>query len=157
MDSTNLTSFDATLPEMPQEARRPNGQARFRALFTFTQPSHTIIFVIGLCAAVLRGLAAPAAAFVTGRIFGEITAYHNGTLTGTELLGSVTQWSIILIIVGFGRLIVQGVFFASWAAYGELQARCARHKLYKNLILHEMKWFDTLEDGTTALLLRLNA
>lgn len=129
----------------------------YSVLFLFTNRSHAKILFLSVLAAILKGVATPASALVTGKIFGYLTSYQTGAISGHVLTHNVTQYVLYLVAIGAGTFVLQAIFYASWVAFGESQAKCAREQLFTTLLHQEVAWFDACKDGPSALIPRLNA
>ncbi|KAF2151943.1 hypothetical protein K461DRAFT_322075 [Myriangium duriaei CBS 260.36] len=152
-----IGSVDSEDKPPPQSDDAQSDSVPYSVLFLFTKRFDIKWLVIGVVTAILRGLAAPAAALVTGRIFGFFTSYQNGDISGSDLTVSVSRWTLYLLAVGMGKFMLQSVFFASWDIFGETQARRARRQVFLALLEKDNLWFEGIEEGTAALIIRLNA
>ncbi|KAJ8122969.1 hypothetical protein ONZ43_g969 [Nemania bipapillata] len=89
-----------------------------------------------------------------GRIFGVISQFGSGQLTGSETIAQVSSWCVLLAVIGGAAFLVNFGFMCSWIAFSELQARNIRRSMFRGLLKKEMEWFDTREDGVASLLTR---
>ncbi|KAF2223726.1 P-loop containing nucleoside triphosphate hydrolase protein [Elsinoe ampelina] len=129
----------------------------YSAILTFTNRSHTTILVVGITAAIVKGVAGPAGALLTGKIFGALSGYRPGVTTAESLIASVRQNILYLLVVAGASFFVHFVFFTAWVIFGERQAKEARHQLFNALLKQEVAWFDRRKEGPSAMLPRLNA
>ncbi|KAF4553095.1 ABC transporter-like protein 17 [Elsinoe fawcettii] len=149
--------------ERPSEGSRPTTadtggtSIQYRAILAFTDRSHTTILVIGITSAIIKGVAGPATALLTGKIFGALSGYRPDVGLDDGLVASVRQNVLHLLAVGGASLIIHFIFFTSWVIFGEQQAKEARSKLYTALLKQEMAWFDRRKEGPSAMIPRLNA
>jgi len=141
-----------------QDNNNDNVPSSFRVLFTFTNlSSQWKILSLGIISAILKGISAPAAALLVGRIIGLISTYPSSSSDnpGGEMLSQVRKYIVYLIAVGVGSMFAETTFYASWVMFGEKQAFEARKKLISGLLGREMEWFDRRKEGS-ALVSRLN-
>ncbi|KAG8631462.1 hypothetical protein KVT40_000602 [Elsinoe batatas] len=166
--STDRSMKDVELAKSdpPPALRRPSTEESdkiaeapipYRAILTFTNRSHTTILVVGITAAIIKGVAGPAGALLTGKIFGALSGYRPGVKTAESLIASVRQNVLYLLVVAGASFFVHFIFFTAWVIFGERQAKEARHQLFNALLKQEVAWFDCRKEGPSAMLPRLNA
>nr|OQO21428.1 hypothetical protein B0A51_10178 [Rachicladosporium sp. CCFEE 5018] len=131
--------------------------APWKALFFFTTKANLPTLVIGLVAALVAGAIQPLSAFIQGKLFEGFTDFATGKLTSAALYSQSRKW--ILYYVGLAVVSWLGNFavFATWLAFGELQAKSARDRLFHGLLEKDIRWYDMRKNGIGALLPRLQA
>lgn len=132
-------------------------RAPWKALFYFTTKPHLVPLSLGILASIVSGLASPAQAILIGRAFQQFSSYATGALTGTELLTKETEYVFYLLGLGCVGWIVEFFFFGFWLAFGELQAKSARDRLFTGLLERDIEWYDMRKNGIGALIPRLQA
>ncbi|KAJ9626935.1 ATP-dependent permease [Taxawa tesnikishii (nom. ined.)] len=114
-------------------------RAPWKALFYFTTKPHLVPLSLGILASIVSGLASPAQAILIGRAFQQFSSYATGALTGTELLTKETEYVFYLLGLGCVGWIVEFFFFGFWLAFGELQAKSARDRLFTGLLERDIE------------------
>ncbi|GAP84432.2 hypothetical protein SAMD00023353_0702560 [Rosellinia necatrix] len=66
----------------------------------------------------------------------------------------ISSWCALLAVVGGAGFLVNFGFMCSWIAFGELQAKNIRDRMFRGLLKKEMEWFDTQPDGISSLLVK---
>lgn len=94
-------------------------------------------------------------AILIGNIFGVISEFGSGQLSGPDTLAQVSSWCVILTLIGGAGWIVNLAFMFSWILFSELQAKNIRQRMFSALLRKDMKWFDCQEDGVASLLVRM--
>lgn len=130
-------------------------RSSFRDLFIFTTWRTCWLLIAGLIGAILVGALEAAMSIIPGKIFSVISSFGSGHLTGEETMAQVSAWCVLLAVIGGAGFFVNFVFLFSWIAFGESQARSIRGNVFRGLLDKEMGWFDTQEDGTASLLVRI--
>ena len=150
---------DSNTPKKRSSAVTTDSQrsipAPWKALFFFTTRSHTIPLLCGFTSAVLSGVTAPAQSLLLGKAFGLFTQYAAGGLSGNEFLSKETNYVCYMLAVGGGSWLVHSIFFTSWIAFGELQAKSARDRLFHGMLRKDIEWYDIRKNGVGALIPRL--
>lgn len=127
----------------------------WRSLFTFTKRSHTLAVVFALTSTLISACIKPAAAVFFGKIFSSFTQFGSGAINGQQCLHEISKWCIALACLGCLAWVVEGVFFSSWVAFGELQAKSIRTSMFEGMLDKDMEWYDLRQDGVGALLIRI--
>ncbi|PNS14271.1 Alpha-factor-transporting ATPase [Sphaceloma murrayae] len=134
-----------------------SSQASFKDILLFADRSHARILAIAITSAIVKGVASPAAALLTGKIFGALSTYRSGISEADALVTSIRRNVLYLLAVGAGSCVVHFIFFTSWVIFGEQQAKQARSRLFRALLNQEVSWFDRRKEGPSAMIPRLNA
>lgn len=127
----------------------------WHSLFLFTSRTHGGSIAIALFSTLLSSLLKPASAILYGKIFSDLTKYGAGTANRHDTLHGISRWCIALVALGAVAWMVEGTFLLSWMAFGELQAKSARERLFVGMLNKEMGWYDLQEDGIESLLIRI--
>ena len=127
----------------------------WRSLFVFTSRSDVTSLAVALISSLLSSLVRPTAAIFFGKVFGSLTAFAAGSSTAQETLHSVASSCIVLVGVGGASWIIEAIFLGSWMHFGELQAKCVRHKMFEGMLDKEMEWYDSQQNGIGSLLIRM--
>ncbi|KAI0538698.1 P-loop containing nucleoside triphosphate hydrolase protein [Xylaria digitata] len=148
MEDAASTHTNHSISQKPQ---KPS----FRDLFAFTTWRHGWFLVAGLVGAILAGAFMTSMSILLGKIFGVISQFGSGLLTGAETAVQVSSWCVLLAVVGGAGFLVNFGFMFSWIAFSELQARNIRTSMFRGLLKKDIEWFDAQQDGIASLLVRL--
>lgn len=127
-------------------------RAGWKALFGFTTRAHLPVLSVAVLSAIVAALTMPAMAVVYGLVFRQFSSLASGHISSSTFLHNVSKYC--LYMTGFVGLswLANTIFFMTFLAFGELQARAARDRLFSALLKREMKWYDTRENGIAAFL-----
>ena len=145
---------DACDLEAEQEEENLGERASWLSLFNFTSKRDTIPFFLALTSSVAAGIIAPILAVFLGSIFDLFTNSGAGEISGTILLRKVSMNAIILAGLGTASGLLHASYFMLWLAFGELQGKHARERLFDCLLEKDMVWFDMCTDGIDTFLSR---
>ncbi|KAL3421354.1 ABC a-pheromone efflux pump [Phlyctema vagabunda] len=129
--------------------------ASWRSLFAFTTRQHTASIICCAIATIVAGAIRPASAICFGKIFDLLTSYGLGVLSASDTKSQISDWCIVLTAIGVASWLFEGTFLVAWIAFGELQAKSVRIKMFAGLLDKEMEWYDLREDGIGPLLIRI--
>ncbi|KAK3674977.1 ATP-dependent permease [Recurvomyces mirabilis] len=129
----------------------------WKALFFFTTRAQLPLLVAGAISSLLAGATSPFTSYVTGKLFQGFTDYAAGKYTGEALLQEQRMYVLYLVAIGAGSWIFHSLDFVFWLAFGELQAKSARDRLFYGLLEKDIEWYDRRKNGIGALLPRLQA
>lgn len=154
-DSAKISEADSsqTTTTSAENVRSPP----WRALFFFTTKANVPILLLAIATSVIGGVVSPAQAFITGKVFNALISYASGQITADDLLDQERKWILWLVGVAGGSWLFHFIEFTAWVAFGELQAKSARDRLFHGLLVKEIEWFDMRKNGIGALLPRLQA
>ncbi|KAI1459815.1 P-loop containing nucleoside triphosphate hydrolase protein [Annulohypoxylon moriforme] len=143
--------------DSPRKQQQQQGQRSpsLRHLFTFTTWRHCGPLTAGLISAVFSGALRTSLAILIGKIFGVISEFGSGQLSGPDTLAQVSSWCIILTLIGGAGWLVNFAFMFSWILFSELQAKNIRQRIFVAMLRKDMEWFDRQEDGIASLLVRM--
>ena len=105
----------------------------------------------------IAGALDPAKSYLMGKAFGGFTSYASGTLHGDGFIHLEKKYVYYLLIVSGGAWICSFLELTCWLAFGELQAKSARDRLFDGLLRKEIEWYDLRKNGIGALLPRIQA
>ncbi|KAK5127289.1 hypothetical protein LTR08_004452 [Meristemomyces frigidus] len=129
--------------------------APWKSLFFFTTKGNLPILISGIFFSLVTGAVSPAQSFVTGKIFNGFTSYGTGAMDAHKLMQQQSKYVLYLVAVAGASWICKSLQFMLWLAFGELQAKSARDRLFYGLLLKEVEWYDMRKNGIGALLPRL--
>ncbi|KAI0881396.1 P-loop containing nucleoside triphosphate hydrolase protein [Annulohypoxylon maeteangense] len=140
-----------------QQQQQQQGQhsPSLKHLFTFTTWRHCGPLTAGLISSLFSGALRTSLAILIGKIFGVISEFGSGQLSGPDTLGQVSSWCIILTLIGGAGWLVNFAFMFSWILFSELQAKNIRQRIFRAMLRKDMEWFDSQEDGVASLLVRM--
>ncbi|PKS09903.1 hypothetical protein jhhlp_004526 [Lomentospora prolificans] len=149
------TSSPSSTPPENEKSVEPQLQLSWRHLFAFTTRRHltSLLPAILTCLAV-SGLEA-FLPVVYGRIFNAFAAFGSGSSGAEEALRAVATWCLVLVGLGLGTWLSNGLFMSAWIMFGEGQAKSVRQAVFRALLKKEMEWYDLQSDGTSSLLTRI--
>ncbi|KAK3075923.1 ATP-dependent permease [Teratosphaeriaceae sp. CCFEE 6253] len=131
--------------------------APWKALFFFTTKANLPVLIAGVTCSVIAGAASPIQLYLTGKLFEGFTSYASGAWTAEELMHEQTKYVIYLVAVAGATWLFFSLEFMLWLAFGELQAKSARDRLFHGLLEKDIEWYDMRKNGIGALLPRLQA
>jgi ATP-binding cassette subfamily B (MDR/TAP) protein 1 len=143
------------MQELNGHDHEPDIKTSLRSLFSFTTQNHTFDLVCCIVSGILSGALKPISAIFYGNIFGALTNYGAGVLTGSETLHKVSIWCIAITALGVATWLSEGIFLCSWMLFGELQAKSVREKMFTGLLNKDIQWYDLRKDGIGSLLIRI--
>ncbi|EGP87114.1 putative ABC transporter [Zymoseptoria tritici IPO323] len=146
-------SFAASSPASGDKRKK----AQWRSLFVFTTRSHIPVLSVGVITSIAAGATGPAQTKVIGWLYQGFTDYAQGTIDGDEFMRKELKYVLYLTLIGIVSCILHSVDFAAWLAFGELQAKSARDRLFHGLLDKEIEWYDMRKNGIGAMLPRLQA
>jgi len=126
-------------------------------LFFFTTKANIPILVTGLVFSALAGAMNPAAAYVEGKLFDGFTSYATGKIDVDEFFQREKKYILYLLAVSGGSWLFNFAEMTLWIAFGELQAKSARDRLFHGLLEKDIAWYDLRKNGIGALLPRIQA
>lgn len=158
-EESNAKSATISVPDsQATTASVDSGQtAPWRALFFFTTKANLPVLVLGMVCSIIAGLASPAQSFIMGKVFDGLTSYATGATTPEELMRHEKKYILYLVGISGASWMFHSLEFMFWLAFGELQAKSARDRLYHGLLEKDIEWYDMRKNGIGALLPRLQA
>lgn len=135
-----------------EEERQYVLQVGWKALFGFTTKKHLPVLCGAVLSAIVASITMPVFAIVYGLIFRAYTNYGAGHIDSHELIATVTRYCVILCGIAALTLITDSLYFSFFLAFGELQAKSARNRIFEALLKKDMTWYDTRETGVAASL-----
>ncbi|OCL04888.1 P-loop containing nucleoside triphosphate hydrolase protein [Glonium stellatum] len=141
--------------EQGQDERNYIRQAGWKALFGFTSKKHLGVLSGAIFFAVIAGLILPGQSLLFGLVFNQFANYRSGRISGPALLINVSKYSVYMTALGAGCWFSNALYFMFWLSFGELQARSARDRVFRNLISKDIIWYDMRKNGVGAFLPRV--
>jgi ATP-binding cassette, subfamily B (MDR/TAP), member 1 len=156
---TNAKDDPPSSSEPPQSPTKSEQTppATWSSLFFFTTRAHTPLLVCGTVASACAGACVPATAFVTGKLFDGFTTYASGGFEPDAFMTHQKKYIVYLVAISLATWFFKACEFVFWLAFGELQAKSARDRLFHGLLGREIEWYDMRKNGIGALLPRLQA
>ncbi|KAL7927093.1 P-loop containing nucleoside triphosphate hydrolase protein [Trichoderma austrokoningii] len=147
--------FDTTSSANHEIDRNKPIRTSFKHLFSFTRWNHTAPLTAALASS--AGFAAIKSIYpiFLGKIFNIVSDFGAGRRSGSETLGEISHWSLILIGLGLVNCVLGSAFLSLWVIFGELQAKSVRQEIFKSLLSKNIAWFDSLDQGISSLLVRI--
>ncbi|KAK6063685.1 ABC a-pheromone efflux pump [Seiridium cupressi] len=109
---------------------------------------------MGVTLSAVAGALRASLAILLGQLFGVISSYGRGALSGPDTMTEVARWCSILVIVGSVGVVVNFAFMFTWVAFSDQQARHARREVFHALLAKDLEWFDLQSNGISSLLVR---
>lgn len=139
-------------------AKSENAQpAPWKSLFFFTSKANLPVLILGIVCSVIAGAVIPAQSYLTGKIFSGFVSYASGAYDAEKLMQEQRKYILYLVAVAGASWVFHSLEFMSWLAFGELQAKSARDRLFHGLLEKDIEWYDMRKNGIGALLPRLQA
>ncbi|KAK0736033.1 P-loop containing nucleoside triphosphate hydrolase protein [Apiosordaria backusii] len=140
-----------------QEKAAPVSATRstFATLFSFTRPKHIPLILLSFFTASLVAAGRTAYAIMLGKIFEIVSKWGAGSLTPTEFVSQISQWSIYFVLLGLGVWLFSSIDIALWVVSGELRARTTREVMFGALLRKTAGWYDLRGEGVWALLVQV--
>ncbi|KAK0860271.1 ATP-dependent permease [Friedmanniomyces endolithicus] len=129
----------------------------WRSLFFFTTKANLPILITGGICSVIAGAGSPFQSYLTGKLFEGFTSYASGAWTTEKFMHEQTKYVIYMVAVAGASWVFLSLEFMLWLAFGELQAKSARDRLFHGLLEKDVEWYDMRKNGIGALLPRLQA
>jgi hypothetical protein len=127
----------------------------FSSMFAFTNRKDLKVLIPAVLLTIIAGAMKPAITIFLGQIFEDLASFGSGSITGDELLKSVSLWCTALTGLGVATMLVNGGFFGLWLIFGEMQAKTVRDRSFLCMLEKDMEWYDLREDGIGSLLVRI--
>ncbi|KAL7939240.1 P-loop containing nucleoside triphosphate hydrolase protein [Trichoderma chlorosporum] len=157
--SSTLTDTSTLVLDVHSTTNQVNSsepaRASFKHLFSFTKWSHTGPLVAAVIASAAFASIKSVLSVILGSIFDVISDFGAGRRSGTETMDKISHWGLILLAMGIANWLASTAFLALWVIFGELQANSARQGIFKSLLSMEMSWYDSLDQGVSSLLVRI--
>ncbi|EGR48468.1 ABC-transporter [Trichoderma reesei QM6a] len=154
-DSTLITD---TGPSAGYQATKPESKPQrssFKHLFSFTKWNHTAPLLAALVASAAIASIKSLLSVVLGKTFDAVSDFGVGHGSGSETLDNVAHWALILLGMGIADWVASTALLLLWIIFGELQANSARKVIFESLLSKKMSWFDSLDQGISSLLVRI--
>ncbi|CAK3894129.1 ABC transporter, ABC-B family, MDR type [Lecanosticta acicola] len=132
-------------------------QAKWRSLFAFSTRAHIPLLLAGIFVSFVAGAVSPAQNLIVGDLFEGFTSFAAGRITKDELMRRQTKYVLYQVGLAAGSWVFHSLDFMFWMAFGELQAKSARDRLFHGLMSKEVEWYDRRKNGIGALLPRIQA
>lgn len=129
-------------------------RAGWRSLFSFATKRHGLPLLFAIILSIASGIVIPALALFLGSIFDSFTKFGAGMLSASDLVKRVSWDGLALVGLGSASWLLNGGYFVLWLAFGELQAKSVRDKLFDGMLEKDMEWYDMRKNGIGALLPR---
>ncbi|KAJ5675472.1 hypothetical protein N7462_008369 [Penicillium macrosclerotiorum] len=129
----------------------------WKSLFSFTARRHLSTLVAGSIFALFAGCVTPALAIFLGNIFDCFIDFGAGDIQADRLRSKVGTNCLGMVGLGTAGWFLNGVYFATFVAFGELQASRVRSSIFKKLLKRDMEWFQAQKEGSGALLSKIQA
>ncbi len=135
----------------------PPRRPPWKALFYFTTRSNLPLLFLGIFCSILSGTASPFQSYLTGKLFQGFTSYASGAWTLDHFMIEQKKYVFYLLAMAGGSWFFHSLEFVCWLAFGELQAKSMRDRLFHGLLEKDIEWYDMRKNGIGALLPRLQA
>lgn len=146
---------DSTLDDLQHDHDREHelaAKAGWKVLFFFTTKKHLPVLCSGILIAIIAAATLPAMAVLFGLIFRQFSDYGAGKIDGAALLHNASNLCIYLTALCVGCWFANSIYFGLFLAFGELQARSARARIFEHLLVKDVEWYETRENGIAAFL-----
>ncbi|KAL7807101.1 ABC-transporter [Trichoderma gracile] len=154
-DSTLILDTDSSASYQATEPRSKPQRSSFKHLFSFTKWNHTASLLAALVASAAIASIKSLLSVVLGKTFDAVSDFGVGHGSGSETLNNVAHWALILLGMGIADWVASTALLLLWIIFGELQANSARKVIFESLLSKKMSWFDSLDQGISSLLVRI--
>lgn len=141
--------------EKKTQGQSQGSRSSWKDLFVFSTSRQLWVLPCALATACAAAAGKAVYTILLGKIFDVVSKFGAGALDGDEALAQVSQWCAYLCTLGIGFWIFNGLDMVLWMVSGELRAKSARETLLSSLLLKEMEWYDSREDGMASLMIRI--
>ncbi|KAL4885516.1 P-loop containing nucleoside triphosphate hydrolase protein [Aspergillus karnatakaensis] len=121
-------------------------------LFDFTTRKHVPTLVIASVCCFIASFTTPLFSVVLGEVFDQYTLFGGGEITGSVFIHGVTKACIHFVALGALGWFWNAVYFILFVIFGELQAACARGRLFEGLLRKDQRFFEEQEEGARTFL-----
>lgn len=136
-----------------------NVESSWKSLFAFTKPntSHVATLAAAIVVSALTATLRTLLAILLGRIFDVITIVGSASdpAAAAAAVDNLSELCLLLVGLGLSNWLANSAFLALWIIFGELQAESVRHDISQGLLFRDLTWFDTLDQGLSSLLVRI--
>ncbi|KAL7796804.1 P-loop containing nucleoside triphosphate hydrolase protein [Trichoderma ceciliae] len=130
-------------------------RSSFKHLFSFTRWNHAGSLTAAVVASAAFAAIKSVHSVVLGQIFNVVSDFGAGHRSGSETLAKISHWGLILLGLGIANWLASAAFLSLWVIFGELQANSVRQDIFESLLSKKMAWFDSLNQGISSLLVRI--
>lgn len=116
------------------------------SIFLFAAKSDLPFYIAGTIFTIVAATGSPIQTYLYGKVFGELTRYSAGTVTGKEFLATARVLCGAVIAVGGARMVLTWASVGAWLAAGERQQLRARRAIFARLLRRQVAWFDTRDN-----------
>ncbi|KAH9843271.1 ABC transporter transmembrane region [Teratosphaeria destructans] len=148
---------DGHTRDAPGDAVEEIPPAKWSSLFFFMTRSNMPCLIAGILASFIAGAVVPATAYLTGKLFDGFTDHASGKTTNGDFYSHQKKYILYLAAASAGSWIFHACEFIFWLAFGELQAKSARDRLFHGLLRKDIEWYDMRKNGIGAMLPRMQA
>lgn len=146
-------THDGTVGERDSPRMKPN----WKSLFGFTTRKHLPTLILGSISALIASCVTPALAVFLGNVFDSFTSFGSGQINAGKLRSEIVANCFGMIGLGVAGWFLNGAYFASFVAFGELQASSVRSKVFVELLKRDVEWFEAQREGAGAFLSGIQA
>ena len=138
---TNPKSDNTTTPANPSEAKKPEKQISFFAIFRFATRKDKLIIAIGCLAGLAEGACQPLFAI----LFGNITNSLGGEGASFDtFVDDAADLAVKYIYVGLLGLVGGYLGYSTWMRTGEKTAIDIRKRYFRSLLQQEIAFYDEI-------------
>lgn len=130
-------------------------RSSFKHLFSFTKWNQAAPLIAAITASVAFAAIKSIYPIFLGKIFNIVSDFGAGCRSGSDTLHDISHWSQILIGLAIVNCLSGSAFLLLWVIFGELQAKSVRQDVFKSLLSKNISWFDSLDQGISSLLVRI--
>lgn len=140
-----------------EDTSKPDSETSttWKDLYAFTTKAHLLALVPGLLFAICAGILEPVIPIFLGKFFDAFADFGAGKISSDKLMDQTLTSVYALLGVGCGTWILKGGMFATWLAFGEMQAKSAREELFQCLLYKDIEWFEIGDTSVEAMLTTL--
>ena len=142
-----METYNFSMMDTSNSSTKISSKASWSSLFFFTRTKHAPAALLAVLTAFCAGILVPAFAIFLGKVFNSFIDSGSGAIENSQLHREVKGTCFVLIGLAAATWILDGSYYASWIAFGELQANNARETMFDSLVVKDLAWYDTKMEG----------
>ncbi|KAJ5550826.1 ABC transporter integral membrane type 1 [Penicillium sp. DV-2018c] len=137
--------------------KRLEAEPGWSSLFEFTTRRHLPTLIVGSIFALTASCVTPALAIFLGNVFDAFNSFGAHLIDAQGLRSHIVTNCFGMIGLGAAGWFLNSAYFATFVAFGEMQASNIRSKVFLELLKRDAEWFEAQSEGSGALLTGIQA
>ncbi|KFA54160.1 hypothetical protein S40293_06290 [Stachybotrys chartarum IBT 40293] len=147
------TGFDDSFETYDKPS--PPTKLSWKHLFAFTRWRHAGPLSACMSASIVTAGLRAVFAVLLGVGFDVVADFGAGTTSGDDVMRDMSRFCALFAALAAANWLANSASLALWVIFGELQAHSARVDIFGSLLARDMRWFDTLDEGISSLLVQV--